>query len=282
MYGRFFGLREPPFELRPDPRFLLMTQAHREALATLQYGLSKPHGLVVLLGEAGTGKTTLLRAAVASIDVRQRIVCRIDNPALSRAELSEFLAAGLGLDPAAARSKSAFLQGLRELLGRPGAAGAVIVDDVQAAPAEVLEELRLLANVEGSGGGSLSMVLSGLPAFAERLNDPLLQQLKQRTTLRCVLRPLSMDETAAYVSSRLRIAGGSTHIFSSDALASVYRYSGGIPRVINVLCDNALVSAYASAEHVVGGGTVVEAARELDLSEQAWDAPAPSAQLEVR
>jgi type II secretory pathway predicted ATPase ExeA len=278
MYERFFGLRERPFELTPDPHYLLLTPGHREALGMLQYGLGGRKGVIVLLGEAGTGKTTVLRAALDSLENRANRLLRLENPALTRAEFYELLASGFGLSARAGQSKAMFLLELRATLelASPDGVWALVVDEAQSAPPELLEEVRLFANSEAAGRRPLSIVLSGQPELGDRLNDPSLRQLKQRSALRCTLQALDADQTAAYVGARVRIAGGTDALFTADAVGAIHRVARGIPRAINVLCDNALVAAYAGAERPVTVATVMEAARDLDLLDEACEAPTPA------
>ena len=183
MYEGFYGLRERPFELTPNPRFLLMTPRHREALTTLEYGLSARTGIALLLGEAGTGKTTIVHAALQSQRVSQSRAVYLNNPALTRNEFVEFLAAGFGLSAEAANSKTRCLSELTEVLATRHGAGvmsALVIDEAQCLPDELLEEIRLIANIESATEKLLSIVLAGQPEIAYRLNQPSLRQLKQR------------------------------------------------------------------------------------------------------
>ena len=226
MYERFYGFREPPFELTSNPRFLFFTPQHREALRNLEYGLSAGKTVTVLTGEAGTGKSTLLRAAMNSEACRKVACVFIDNPTLSRPEFFETLAARFGLGANAERSKATLLSELestvRERRSR-GETTALVVDEAQALPDELLEEIRLLANMETPDAKLLPLVLTGQPEFAERLNQPGLRQLKQRIALRCDLKPLNLQDTAAYIASRIRTAGGNpANIFTREAVMLIY------------------------------------------------------------
>jgi general secretion pathway protein A len=270
MYERFFGLRERPFDLLPNPRFLYLTPKQREALSNLQYGLSTPKGLTLLVGEAGTGKTTLVQAALAELD-RDNIECvLVSNPTLTRDEFYEYLAAGFNLGPEAGRSKTRFLFEFRRHLQvrhDDGLMSALVIDEAQSIPYELLEEVRLLSNIETATVKLLNVVLTGQPELATRLNEPQLRQLKQRISLRCQIEPLTFQETAAYIAGRLRIAGGNpAAIFSREAILAIYEASRGIPRVINVVCDNALIGGFASEMRPVLKATVEEVCRDFDLN----------------
>jgi general secretion pathway protein A len=281
MYEAFYGLRERPFELTPNPRFLMMTPRHREALTTLEYGLSARTGIALLLGEAGTGKTTIVHAALQSQRVSQSRAVYLNNPALTRAEFVEFLAAGFGLTPDAARSKTRCLSELTEVLATRHAAGvmsALVIDEAQCLPDELLEEIRLIANIESATEKLLSIVLAGQPEIAYRLNQPALRQLKQRIGLRCTLTALSLPETSAYIRERMRIAGGeSDDVFTDDAIAMIHERSRGIPRMISVIADNALVTGFALDYRPVDREVVLEVCRDFDFGGGADDAPAPGA-----
>ncbi len=280
MYEQFFGLRERPFDLVPNPRFLYLSARKREAVANLRYGLGVPRGLTLLLGEAGTGKTTIVQAVLADID-RANVECvLISNPTLTRDEFYETLADGFGLGPEAGRSKVRFLTELRDHLEARRDAGllsALVLDEAQSMPYELLEEVRLLSNIETSTSKLLNVVLAGQPELADRLNDSSLRQLKQRISLRCELAPLDFSETAAYIAGRLRIAGGEpSAIFSREAIAAIYETSHGIPRTINVVCDNALIGAFAAQTRPVIRSIVDEVTQDFDLRRGSRRAPTSS------
>jgi general secretion pathway protein A len=269
MYETYFGLDERPFELTPNPRFLYMTAPHREALTTLEYGLSGRTGIAVLIGEAGTGKTTLVHAALHSQNTRQSLAVYLNNPSLTRDEFVEFLAAGFGLSADAARSKTRCLYELTEVLAKRHQArhmSALVIDEAQCLPDVLLEEIRLLANIESASEKLLSIILAGQPEFADRLNQSSLRQLKQRVGLRCALRPLRHDETTAYIAARIGVAGGKTErIFTREAIDTVHECAGGIPRTISVICDNALVTAFALDRRPVDTDVVLEVCRDFDF-----------------
>lgn len=280
MYEQYFGLRERPFDLSPNPRFLFLSAKHAEALAHIRYGLTGRPGVTVLIGEAGTGKTTLVRAALQSKDAQAEPakIVQLSNPTLTRSEFYEYLSEGFGLSAAAASSKTRFLAELELLLGAPDRDRqpviALVVDEAQSLPHELLEEIRLLTNVQSVRGQSLTVVLAGQPELADRLNEGRLRQLKQRVALRCELVPLDLQETAAYISTRIRVAGGTPQLlFTREAVGAVYELSQGIPRTISVICDNALVSAFAGDLKPIGRDIIVEVGRDFGLGPSS--APAP-------
>jgi general secretion pathway protein A len=281
MYEEFYGLRERPFDLTPNPRFLFMTAGHREALTTIEYGIAGRKGITLLVGPAGTGKTTLVHLALGRQRARQNATALyLKNPRLTRDEFLQFLASGFGLSPEAARSKTHLLRELEALLEQRHAAGmvtALIVDEGQTMTDALLDELRLLANIETPTDKLLPVVLVGQPELAERLNERPLLQLKQRLALRAKLAPLSRDETVDYIAERVRVAGGDVHnVFSPEAMTTIFRGSGGIPRTISVVCDNALVSGFALDQRPVGRDVILEVCRDFDLQAAPADAPLPS------
>lgn len=269
MYREFYGLRERPFDLTPNPRYLVLTHAHREALSHLEYGIASRKGMTLLIGEAGTGKTTLIRAALERQPARVQCV-HLPNPALTRAEFLEMLAVRHHLSTTARGSKTALLLELEELLRRRRAIGessVLVVDEAQSVPYELLEELRLLANIETDEEKLLTVVLAGQPELADRLNDSALRQLKQRIALRCELRPLTRTETPAYIAGRIRAAGGvAAHLFTREAVMLMHDASGGVPRAISVIADNAMVAGFATAQRPITVALVREVCRDLDLS----------------
>jgi type II secretory pathway predicted ATPase ExeA len=284
MYEAFFGLRERPFDLTPNPRFLLMTPRHREALTTLEYGLSARTGIALLLGEAGTGKTTIVHAALQSQRAKQSRAVYLNNPALTRGEFVEFLAAGFGLSAEAARSKTRCLSEMTEVLASRHASGtmsALVIDEAQCLPDELLEEVRLLANIESAAEKLLSIVLAGQPEIADRLNQPSLRQLKQRIGLRCSLAALTLPETTAYIAARLRVAGGGTdQVFTDDAIETIHERSRGIPRTISVIADNALVTGFALDQRPVDRDVVLEVCRDFDFGDPSEETSAADARQE--
>lgn len=270
MYEAFYGLRERPFDLTSNPRYLFLTNTHREALSNLLYGITAQKGVVLMLGEAGTGKTTLIRSAIDQQRSRAATVVHLSNPTLSREEFLEFLSQGFRLSSQAATSKVRVLTELASALEmrlRAGGNCALVIDEAQSLPHELLEEVRLLSNLETADRKLLTVVLAGQPELAARLNDPTLRQLKQRVALRCELRPLDLREAAAYIAKRIRVAGGdSSTIFSRDAVVEVWRHSGGIPRTVNVVCDNALVSGFALDRRPIDADVVLDVCRDFDLT----------------
>jgi general secretion pathway protein A len=273
MYEKFYGLRERPFDLTPNPAYLFMTPKHREALATLQYGLRGRKGFTVVIGEAGTGKTTLVTAALQSIrgatPLGRDCIAFLNNPTLSPSEFIAYLAPALGLSREAGLSKARFLIELTSAVTdrqRAGGLTALVIDEAQNLPDLLLEEVRLLANVETGTEKLLQIILTGQPELADRLNQPSLRQLKQRVALRCTLGRLDKTETGAYIAARIWSAGGEDRqLFTPEAVDIIYEASRGIPRTVSVLCDNALLGGFAADENPVGRETVLEVCRDLDL-----------------
>ena len=271
MYQEFFGFRKLPFEITPHPKYLFLSSQHKEALSNLQYGLSSAKAITVLIGEAGTGKTTLLYAALASERCRNVTCVYLNSPTLTRAEFIEMLALRFGLSGHAAESKTALLAELEPLLIEQRARGkivALVVDEAQSLSYELLEEIRLFANCETEEEKLLPVVLAGQPELSGRLNEVGLRQLKQRVTLRCELRPLKLEETAMYIATRVKAAGGdASKIFTRDAVVLVHQSSGGIPRTINVICDNALVTGFGLERPLIDREIVLGVVRDFDLHE---------------
>jgi general secretion pathway protein A len=286
MYMNFYGLSELPFELTANQDFLFLNGSQREALSILQYGLSSAKSLTALIGEAGTGKTTLLQAALQSDRCRGVRSVYLNNPRLCPEEFNQLLARKLDLGPEAAASKVVLLERLEAFLRERRDAGetvALVVDEAQSLSLEMLEEVRLLANIETPSIKLLPLVLAGQPELAARFEDPALRQLQQRVTLRAHLQPFEVADTAAYIASRIATAGGVPgHTFSLDAVHQVHNYSGGIPRMINVICDNALAAGMALRRRPVDRACVVEVASDLKLVPQTpVDAPLATGDVEV-
>ena len=269
MYQRFYGLRDLPFELTPNPRYLYLTAAHREALSNLEYGLSSAKPVTLLIGEAGAGKTTLLQAALESERCCSVRSVYLNNPALTRDEFVDTLARHFSLSETASRSKSVLLQELERLLLERRAKGlitALVIDEAQSLSNELLEEVRLLANIETAAEKLLPLVLAGQPELADRLEETSLRQLKQRVALRCEISAFTLHETAAYIASRIRTAGGdAARLFTREAVMVIHDAAAGIPRTVSVICDNALVSGFALGRQPVDRQIVLEVARDFHL-----------------
>ena len=270
LYQTHFGLSQAPFNITPDPSFLYLSASHREGLAQLSYGIRARKGFVVLTGEVGTGKTTLIHALLNDLNGSAQtalIFSTIVSPAdLLRSVCEEF---GLVEPKRPLQDIHDYLVSLNGFLlesYRKGENCALIIDESQNLSAEVLESIRLLSNFETSKDKLLQILLVGQPELAVRLNSPELRQLKQRVMLRHHLRALSVQECCEYVSNRLKVAGGDRSIFAPTALESIYSYSGGIPRIVNVLCDNALLTGYALGRNEIDPGIIREVAENLNLT----------------
>jgi general secretion pathway protein A len=284
MYQRFFGLRESPFNVNPDPRYLFMTRQIQEALAGLTYGIQNRKGFILLTGEVGTGKTTLLNRLLDWLRGQRVATAYIFNSQLEVNHLFDYMMADFEI-PCDSREKSQVLLRLNTWLlerYRAGETAALIVDEAQNLSPEVLEEIRLLTNLETSTEKLLQIVLAGQPELEEKLKLPQLRQLRQRITLRCRTAPLSLEETFGYIAERLRIAGANGEpIFSKEAIQIVHLYSRGIPRVVNLLCEHSMINSYVDSLRPVPAHLVEEVAREFQLDEIAPIAstgPLPAAQ----
>src|ERR1700761_7524341 len=270
MYKSFFKLQSSPFGTSPDPRFLYMMPHTREALACLEYGISARKGFTVLTGEVGTGKTTLLRRALSSFSGRRVSTAFVFNPRLDVLDFLEFVLTDFGILPAT-RTKSGMLLQLNRWLierFRMEDTCVVVVDEAQNLSWELLEEIRLLTNLETSSEKLLQIVLSGQPELEEKLRHPSVRQLRQRVSLWCRTQALTESQTHAYVAERLRIAGATRPLFSVEALDLVHRSSRGIPRIINLLCEHSLISAYVEEAPQVTAAIVEGVATELELETQ--------------
>jgi len=270
MYEAFYNLKEKPFNLTPDPRFIYFTEKHCEALANLVYGIRERKGFLVLSGEVGTGKTTLVNALLDTLERTGVLSAFIFNPILTSTEFFEYLLADFNLRWDT-RSKSQALIKLNSVLlerYRLGQVTVLIIDEAQNLSTEILEEVRLLTNLETATEKLLQIVLVGQPELSLKLNSPELRQLKQRISLRCTLDPLTLSETKEYIRTRLEIAGLSNQqVFSDSCIAEIYRSSGGIPRLINTICDNALLTGYACDSKSIGVEIIREVSEDLDLLE---------------
>ncbi len=267
MYLSFFGLNEKPFAITPDPRYLYLSERHAEALAHLLYGINEAGGFVQLTGEVGTGKTTIVRSLLAQTPKNAEIAL-ILNPRMTAPEflLTICEEIGIGVPDSSMESLKDLVDILSHYLLRAHSAGrrvVLVVDEAQNLAPLVLEQVRLLTNLETNTQKLLQIILIGQPELRELLGRNELRQLAQRITGRYHLHPLSRDETAAYVRHRLRVAGATTDIFGGPALSEIYRLSVGVPRVINVICDRALLGAYSMDRHRVTGTLVRHAASEV-------------------
>lgn len=261
MYGSFFGLTRPPFNITPDPSVLYLNDCYQEAIAALAYGIEARKGFVSLVGEAGTGKTTLLRHLLDTLDRNVRTVLLL-HPTVAFDDILEHILRELGLSTKGGR-KLVLLQRLHEFLlehTRAGGNVALLIDEAQDLAPDVLEELRLLSNLETGREKILQIVLAGQPELEVKLADPALRQLRQRIAMQVRIRPLSPPEVEAYVRTRLERAGArDASVFTPDALSLIAQVSDGIPRIVNVLCDACLMAAFATGQSRVAPAIVQEA-----------------------
>jgi general secretion pathway protein A len=270
MYKDFYGLRANPFNVNPDPRYLFLTRHTEEALACLTYGIQSRKGFVLLTGEVGTGKTTLINKLLEWLRLQQTATAFIFNSRLNVPQFLDYMMADFGI-PCESKEKSQVLLRLYHWLldrYRAGETAVIIVDEAQNLSDEVLEEIRMLTNLETFTEKLLQIVLVGQPELEHKLKQPQLRQLRQRLTLRAKTHALTLDETKAYIQQRLRIAGSNGHeIFEPEALAAVHRYASGIPRVINLVCEHCLVSAFVDQQKTISAAVVDTVARDFDLGD---------------
>jgi len=276
MYKNFFGLKENPFNVNPDPRYLFLTQHIQEALACLTYGIETRKGFILLTGEVGTGKTTLLNKLLDWLHQEHVATAFVFNPRLNVRQFFDFMMTDFGI-PCDTSMKSQMLLKLNHWLlerYKAGERAVLIVDEAQNLSAEMLEEIRLLTNLETSTEKLLQIVLSGQPELHQKLTQPELRQLRQRITLRAKTRPLTREETRGYITERLHTAGGNAEqIFTPEAMEAIHRYACGIPRVTNLLAEHALINAFVDQQKPIPAEIVDAVARDTEFCEPAPVAP---------
>jgi general secretion pathway protein A len=273
MYRTFFGLKDSPFSFSPDPRYMYWTKAAQEAHAALTYGIESRKGFLLLTGEVGTGKTTLLNRLLDWLrekDVATAFV--FNSQLLGVKQLFDFMMSDFEI-PCESRLKSQVLMKLNQWLldrYRAGKTSVVVIDEAQNLSEELLEEIRLLTNLETSTEKLLQIVLAGQPELDEKLKRPQLRQLRQRIVFKCKTTPLTREETSGYIRERLRIAGANGQpIFSKESVDAIHQYSQGIPRVVNLLCEHSLINSFAEGIKPIPTKVVEEIAREFHLDEPA-------------
>lgn len=267
MYSQYFGLARKPFELTPDPANVFMSDSHKEALAILRYGVIERKGFLLLTGGVGTGKTTLLHVLIKLLGPKVHL-CFITNPTLSPADFYYFLALRYGIKNPEG-SKARFLNDFAGILKRCRERKErllLIIDEAQVLPVKLLEEIRLLSNLDYETYGVLSIFLAGQPELTARLAHKRLLPLRQRIAIRFGLKPFSYGETVDYIAYRLRKAGATRRgLFAEDATLLIHRVSQGVPRVINVLCDHAMLTAFSKTRPGIDVETVLECVQDLHL-----------------
>ena len=268
MYNAYFGLSASPFSLSPDPAFLYRSQQHEEALANLIYGVQSRKGFIVLSGEAGTGKTTMLECLRDFLDAQRMEFAFIFNSRITSGQFFEMIAYDLNLN-CQRTSKTEVLFALNERVVRQADQGrttVLIVDEAHNLEWEVLEEIRLLGNMENRSGKLIQVILAGQPELERKLDTPNLRQLKQRVVLRCNLEPFSASDTAEYINNRMEKAGlGGQAILPAELMAEIHARSQGIPRVINSICDNLLLTCFAMECKVATVDMLDEVSRDMRL-----------------
>ena len=269
MYQDHFHLKASPFNLGPDPKFLYLTDTLREALSVLAYGVTARKGFVQLTGEVGTGKTTLLNMFLQSLQAKGAATAFIFNPHLDPDEVLDFVMADFGVEPTSTSKSRAMLQFNRWLLDlySEDRLAVLFVDEAQQLSPAVLEELRLLTNLETPTHKLLQIVLCGQPELDALLERLSLSQLRQRITLRCRTARLSAEQTREYIAQRLRVADAGEHqIFEPDAVGLVHRFSGGIPRLINSICEQSMIESFCDGAESVRAEVIEKVAREMGLT----------------
>jgi general secretion pathway protein A len=266
MYNEYFGFKEAPFSIAPDPRYLYMTAQHREALAHLVYGLNSDGGCILLTGEVGTGKTTICRCLLEQIPA-QANVALVLNPKVNEIELLETICDELNIDyPEASNSVKTYTDRIYQYLishHQKGEKTVLIIDEAQNLDSKVLEQLRLLTNLETNQYKLLQIIILGQPELLDILAQTEMRQLAQRITARYHLQPLTKHEVKSYINHRLAIAGQNIQLFQESGIKLLYKYSDGVPRLINIICDRALLGAYVENQYAVSSTTIKKAAAEV-------------------
>ena len=277
MYEQFYALKEKPFEITPDPRFLYMSEQHREAYAHLTYALNETKGFTVITGEVGTGKTTLIQMLLARLDGHTR-TAHLFNPKLSTRDFLSYICHDLGLKTEGLTTKGELLTLLHSFLLECYARKervVLIIDEAQTLSPKLLEEVRLLTNLETPKSKLLQVILMGQPELDKILADQRFRQLRQRISVRYHLKPLNRNETREYIEKRLKVAGArDCYLFDDGAIREIWKRSNGVPRIINVLCDNALVTGYVEEKRPIDKRIIRDVARDMDgpaaVTRPAW------------
>jgi general secretion pathway protein A len=266
MYNKFYGFKENPFEITPDPRFLYLSENHKEALAQLTYALREKKGFTVITGEVGTGKTLLVQTLLSKLNGNIR-TAYLFNPRLDSTDFIQYICEDFGLN-GQKKSKGEYITQLHHFLTACYANNenvVLIIDEAQNLDPELLEEVRLLTNLETPKKKLLQIILLGQPELNDILDNPQCRQLKQRVSLRYHIQPLKKEETEAYIEKRLKMAGAfDPYLFDPKAIDQIYKYTKGIPRLINTVCDNALLTGYANDQEVIGKSVIREVIRDLE------------------
>jgi len=274
MYTKFYGLKTRPFEITPDPKFLYLSENHREGLAHLTYAVRERKGFTVITGEVGTGKTTLVQTLLSKMNGDTR-AAYLFNPKLGATDFIHYICEDLGMKTQK-KSKGQYLAQLHKYLldcYTRNENVVLIIDEAHTVDPNILEEVRLLTNLETPKSKLLQVILVGQPELNDVLNSPQFRQLKQRVSLRYHLQPLNIEETKEFIKKRLRISGTpNLDIFTPKAISEIYRYSKGIPRLINIVCDNALLTGYAMDQKVIGHKIIREVIDHLEgtVAKRKW------------
>ena len=268
MYLEFYGLKEEPFSITPDPRYIYFSPRHREAFDLLTYAISHRRGFIELSGEVGSGKTTLCRAVLSTLPSHVHTALVL-NPSLTETQLLRAILNDLGLT-VKGRDRLSYIEQLNSYLlfmAKEGMIVAVFIDEAQDLTPSVMEQIRLLSNLETDQHKLLQIVLSGQPELRELLNRHELRQLKQRISVRCHLLPLDLDETSEYVAHRLRVAGANSEAikFTPEAVQMIFNHTKGTPRLINTVCDRAMLAGYVASVRIIGTDEVRRAASEVEV-----------------
>jgi general secretion pathway protein A len=267
MYLKYYKLKEYPFNITPDPRFIYFAAHHKDAFDHLMYGILSRKGFIELTGEVGSGKTTLCRAVLAALNEHDVETALILNPTLTETQLLRAILNDFGLE-VRGRDRLAYIERLNAFLlkkNKEGTNVALFIDEAQDLSPQVMEQVRLLSNLETDQHKLIQMVMCGQPELKARLGRPELRQLRQRITVRYHIPPLSAEDTGAYIRHRLFIAGAEDpSLFKADAVNQVYRYSKGSPRMINAVCDNALLAGYVEDQRTINARCVKRAISQLE------------------
>lgn len=266
MYCDFFGFSEKPFTITPNPHFVFLSTVHREAFARLLYGVDNHAGFIALTGEVGTGKTTMLRTLLTQLDPEKYKSALIFNPCMSAEQLLAAICREFGVE-SGEKNRYSYLDALNGFLIEQNSVGRtviLVIDEAQNLEPDVLEQVRMISNLETERDKLIQIILAGQPELNDILSKHELRQLNQRITVRCRLTPMKLNDTVSYINHRLKISGSRIpDIFSASALKRIYRFSQGIPRLINVACEQALVKAWTQETRIVSSAIVAEVIKEL-------------------